>query len=64
MEKNMMNPEELNNTEEKIELIAPEILDMISGSEGQSGYTCKICGQTFRTITSIACHMSSVHKNK
>lgn len=59
MEKNMMEAQGMN--EEKIEL-TPEMLEKIASGEGGSGYTCKICGKTFMTITSIACHMSSVHK--
>lgn len=59
----MDNREELKaKVEEGIEQISPEMMEMISGGEGGSGYTCKICGKTFMTITSIAAHMSSVHK--
>ena len=60
-EKMMVNNEEKMN--ERIEL-TPELLEMIVGCEGANNeYTCKICGRTFKTVTSIACHMSSVHSN-
>lgn len=63
MSENMMANNE-QKMDERIEL-TPELLELITGSEGANNeYTCKICGQTFRTITSIACHMSSVHKNR
>ncbi len=59
-EKMMINNEEKMN--ERIEL-TPELLEMIVGCEGKNNeYTCKIYGKTFKTVTSIACHMSSVHK--
>ena len=61
MENNkMMNEEQTRINEE----IPSELLDMITGGEDKkAGYTCKFCGRTFMTITSIAAHVSSTHRN-
>lgn len=54
--------EELKDAiDEKMASLTPEEMENISGGAGE-GYTCKYCGKTFMTITSIAAHVSSVHR--
>ncbi len=70
MRKPQSSRKEMNMSENKmeeiyktVEEIPAEVLDQITAGEGeQKGYTCKYCGKTFMTITSVACHVSSVHK--
>ena len=59
-EKKMAQEAQKMTAETKMEEIPAEILDMIMGGDGNPPtYTCRYCGQTFRTITSAACHAST-----
>ncbi len=61
MNEKKMSQETPEMSTEKMEQIPPEMLEYITGGEGEYRYVCKICGRGFMTITSIACHMNS-HK--
>lgn len=51
--------------DEALSQLTPDELKMIAGGDGENQgppYVCQYCGESFQTITTIACHISAKHK--